>query len=59
MFILGRPRVVNFADIIKTATMFIKTTTFKDSGKVKKLEIIYQIQSIFVFLDLTKLVDFW
>ena len=29
-------RVANFADIIKTATMFIKTT-FKDSKKLKDL----------------------
>ena len=29
-------RVVNFADIIKIATMFIKTT-FKDSKKVKRI----------------------
>ena len=34
-FVLRRPRVTNFADIIKIATMFFKTT-FKDSKKVKK-----------------------
>ena len=34
-FILRKPRVVNFADIIKIVTMLIKTT-FKDSNKVKK-----------------------
>ena len=40
-FVLGRTRVVNFADIIKIATMYIKTT-FKDSKKVEKnLEIIH------------------
>ena len=38
MFILRRPRVANFADIIKIATMFIKTT-FKDPEKLKELEI--------------------
>ena len=32
--ILRRPRVANFADTMKVATMFIKTT-FKDSKKVK------------------------
>ena len=32
-FILRKPRVANFADIIKTITMFIKTI-FKDSKKV-------------------------
>ena len=40
-FVLGRTRVVNFADIIKIATMYIKTT-FKDSKKVEKnLKIIH------------------
>ena len=33
-FILRRPRVSNFADIIKITTMFIKAI-FKDSKKVK------------------------
>ena len=33
-------RVVNFADIIKVATVFIKTT-FKDSKKLKELAIMY------------------
>ena len=35
-FILRRPRVANFDDIIKIGTMFIKTT-FEDSNKVKKI----------------------
>ena len=35
-FNLGRLRVANFADIIKIATMFIKTT-FKDSKKLKRI----------------------
>ena len=34
------PREANFANIIKTATMFIKTT-LKDSKKLKELETIY------------------
>ena len=34
-FILRRPGVVIFGDIIKIVTMFIKRVT-KDSGKVKK-----------------------
>ena len=33
-FILRRPRVANFAYIIKIATIFIRTT-FKDSNKFK------------------------
>ena len=35
-FILKRPTVANFADIIIIATMFIKTT-FKDSKNVKRI----------------------
>ena len=42
IFILRKPRVADFADIIKMATMFTKTT-FKDSKKKtkKKKEIMY------------------
>ena len=39
-FILKRLRVGNFADIIKITTMVIKKT-FKDSKKVKKIEIMH------------------
>ena len=35
-FLLRRPRVTNFPDIIKVSTMFIKTT-FNDSKKVKPI----------------------
>ena len=34
IIILRRPRVANFADTIKIATVFMKTT-LKDSNKVK------------------------
>ena len=39
--------------------MFIKTT-FRDSKKLKESEIIYysNVQSIYVFLDITKVADF-
>ena len=37
-FILRRPRIVIFADIIKVVSMFIKTIP-KDSNKIKKIEI--------------------
>ena len=40
IFILRRSRVNIFDDIIKTVTIFIKTT-FKDSKKLKELEIMY------------------
>ena len=36
IFILRRPTVANFADIINIAAMFIKTT-FKHSKKVKRI----------------------
>ena len=39
-FILRRPWVAKFADIIKIATIFVKTT-FKDSKKLKELEIMH------------------
>ena len=35
MFILRRPRVPNFADIIETAAIIFKTT-FEDSKRIKK-----------------------
>ena len=35
-FISKRPRVANFADIIKIVTIFIKTT-FKDSKTFKRI----------------------
>ena len=40
IFILKRPRVAIFAGTIKIVTMFIKTI-FKDSKKLKELEIMY------------------
>ena len=40
-FILRRPRVAIFADIIKVLTMFIKKIV-QDSEKVKELEAMYQ-----------------
>ena len=38
--ILRKPRVANFVDIIKIATLFTKTTC-KDLKKLKELEIMY------------------
>ena len=55
---LRRPRVVNFADIIKIATIFIKTT-FKDSNKIKRVKnYVLKVQSISAFLDITKVANF-
>ena len=39
-FVLNRPKVVNFADIIKIAIRVIKAV-FKDTKKLKELEIMY------------------
>ena len=44
------PRVVNFGDIIKIATMFIKAI-FKDSKKLKGLENIYK-NAIYICISL-------
>ena len=38
---LRRPRVASFADIIKTATMFIKRSLINTQKKFKELEIMY------------------
>ena len=40
-FILWKPRLAIFADIIKVLSMFIKKI-FKDSEKLKELEIMYK-----------------
>ena len=50
--------VSNFADIMKVATMFIKTT-FKDLKKVKKnKKLRIKMQSVPLFPDITKIADF-
>ena len=41
MYVLRRPGVAKFAEIIKILTMFIKKV-FKDFKNVKNLEILYQ-----------------
>ena len=57
IFILRRPRVVNFADIIQIATVFIKTT-YKDSKKYKRFRNCLKMQSTSVFVNITKVADF-
>ena len=56
IFVLWRRRVINFAETIKIATMFIKTT-FKDSKKVKKTETIYQ-NAVYSISWYKKIADF-
>ena len=62
IFILRKPKVADFADIIKMATMFTKTTfkkKQKKNSKKKQQKLCIKMQSIFVLLDITKVADFW
>ena len=57
-FILRRPRVAIFADIINILSMVIKKSLLKQAQKkLKELEIMYQNASISVFLDIGKFTD--
>ena len=57
-FILRRPRVANFTDIIKITNTYIKTT-FKDLKEAKKNQkFCTRMHSLFVVLDITKIADF-
>ena len=57
-FILRRPGVANFTDIIKITNTYIKTT-FKDSKEAKKNQkFCIRMHSLFVVLDITKIADF-
>ena len=51
-FILRRPRVASYADIINIATIFVKN---KDSKKVERMR---NYVSMSVFLDKKKIADF-
>ena len=57
IFILIRPEVANFVDVIKIVTMFIKKK-FKVSKRVKELKLMYQNESISVFSDIAKFSGF-
>ena len=57
IFILIRPEVANFVDVIKIVTMFIKKK-FKVSKKLKELKLMYQNESISVFSDIAKFSGF-
>ena len=57
-FILRRPRVAIFGDIINILSMVIKKSLLKKAQKkLKELEIMYQNASISVFLDIGKFTD--
>ena len=56
-FMLRKPRVAIFVDIIKIVATFIKTI-FKDSKKLKVFEVMYQKQFISAFLVIIKFANF-
>ena len=57
-FTLRRSRMISFVDIINITSVFIKAT-LKDSKKVKKNEKLFiKMQSISIFLDITKVAVF-
>ena len=57
-FILRRPGVVNFADIIKIATMFIKKS-FKDSKTPERIRNYVLNRNLYLyFLNIKKVADF-
>ena len=56
--ILRKPGVAIFADIIKILTRFIKKI-FRLKKSYKKEKLCIKMESISVFLDITKLADFW
>ena len=56
-FILRRPRVASFADIIKIVIMFIKKKSLKTQKSQKYQKLCTKMQSILVFLDIAKFAD--
>ena len=48
-FILRRPRVANFADIIKIVTMLIRKTFKESKKKLKELQIMYE-NAIYIWI---------
>ena len=52
-----KPRVANFADIIKITTKFIKKT-FKESNKVKQIREYVLKCNLYLHFHITKIPDF-
>ena len=50
-FVLRRPRVANFSEIIKIATTFIKTT-FKQSQKDKRIRNYVLKYNLYLYLSI-------
>ena len=57
-FILGRLRVTNFAASSKLQPSLLKQP-LKTEKMLKELEICIRMQSIFLFLDIARVADFW
>ena len=57
IFILIRPEVANFVDVIKIVTMFIKKN-LKSQKKLKEIKLMYQNESVSVFSDIAKFSGF-
>ena len=55
-FILRKPKVANFADVSKIATMFIKTA-LKDSNKLERIRN-HLLKWIYICISWTKVTDF-
>ena len=58
IFILRRPEVAIFADIIKILTTFIKTIP-KDSRKVRRIISYVSEWNLYLYLLISKFADFW
>ena len=57
-FILRRPRVAIFADIIKIVTMFIKTI-FKDSKKIKRIRNYVSKCNLYLYFSIKSLLNLY
>ena len=51
-------RVASFADIVKIAAMFIKTT-FNDLKELKNQKLCIKVESVSAYLDVTEITNFW
>ena len=56
-YILKGSRVANFADIIKIATMFIKTI-LRNSNELKRIRNYISKCDLYLYLDITNIADF-
>ena len=57
VFLLRTPRVVNFADIIKIVSMFVKKTFENEKKILKNYKLCIKMQSLSAFIDRKKVAD--